>query len=47
MREEEKWAGLATECAPINALESAEVGRTEVEGATVEQDGTTAFVDFP
>jgi hypothetical protein len=47
MREEEKWAGLASECAPVDALESAEVGRTEVEGAAVEQNGTTAFVDFP
>jgi hypothetical protein len=47
MREEEKWAGLASKGAPVDALESAEVGRTEVKRTTVEQNGTTVFVDFP
>lgn len=32
---------------PIDALESAEIGWTKVKRATVEQDGTAAFVNFP
>ena len=46
-RQDEEGAGFASEGGPIDALESAEIGWTKVKRATVEQDGTAAFVNFP
>ena len=46
-RQEEEGARFATKGTPIDAFESAEIGWTKVKRATVEQDGTAAFVNFP
>ena len=46
-RQEEEGARFASEGGPIDALKRSEVRRSKGEGATVEQDDTSAFVNFP
>ena len=46
-RQEEEGARFASEGGPIDALKRSEVRRSKGEGASIEQDGTAAFVNFP